>query len=163
MNAQPNPLNDLLTNAAESMRSEWKRLVEIGCRIAKDGQTVDEVSHALAKAGNGSQDSIKRKLFAIQHMQNLGYSEAEITTFGQTTALSEFAKSKKAESYEKITMLSFRVPGSQRELVQIQVERIKKILNLQTSEAFFDWFLAQTQTLTDEELLHSAGGAHAKG
>ena len=158
-----NPLNALITNAAEAMRSDWKRLVEIGCRIAKDSQTIEEVSHALAKAGNGSVDSIKRKLFAIQFMQNLGYSEAEIVTFGQTVALSEFGKSKKVESYEKQTSLIFKIPGSQREVVQIEIERIKKLSNLQTSEIFWDWFLGQTKSLTDEELQHSAGGAHAKG
>jgi hypothetical protein len=163
MNDKPNVLDAMIKNSAEAMRSDWKRLVEMGCRIAKDGQTVDEISHALARAGNGSQESIKRKLLAVQHMQNLGYSEAEIVTFGQTKVLSEFAQSKKVETYEKLTSLIFKVPGSQRELVQIQVERIKKLLNLQTSEAFFDWFLAQVQTLTDEELQHSAGGAHAKG
>jgi hypothetical protein len=160
---QPNVLNELLTSAADAMRRDWSRLVAIGCKVAKDGQTIEEVSHALAKAGNGSQDSIKRKLYAIQHMQNLGYSEAEIVTFGQTTALSEFAKSKKADNYEKQTSLIFKIPGSQREVVQIEIERIKKLLNLQSSESFWDWFLGQTKSLTDEELQHSAGGAHAKG
>jgi hypothetical protein len=158
-----NPLNDLIVSAADAMRSDWSNLVAIACKVAKDGQTVDEVSNALAKAGNGSVESIKRKFYAVHHMGNLGYSEAEIVTFGQTKVLSEFAQSKKVETYEKQTNLTFKIPGSQREIVQLEIERIKRLLNLQTSESFWDWFLGQTKSLTDEELQHSAGGAHAKG
>jgi hypothetical protein len=159
----PAILNSLLKEAADALRADWSRLVAIGCKLSKDKDSIDQISNALAKAGKSSQDSIKRKLFAIQSMQNLGYSEAEIAGMGQSTVLSEFQKTKKAETYEKQTVLKFMIPGSQREIVQNEIERVKRVLGMTTSEAFFDWFVAQLQQTTDDELKHAAGGAHHRG
>jgi hypothetical protein len=163
MSDGPQVLNSLLKDAADALRADWSRLVAIGAKLAKDRESIDQVAHALAMAGKSSEDSIKRKIRAIQHMQDLGYSESEISGMGQTAVLSEYAKTKKAETYEKKTWLKFALPGSQREIVQVEVARICSILNLQTSESFWDWFLGQTTGLSEEELKHSAGGAHAKG
>jgi hypothetical protein len=158
-----NPLNALLKDAATALRADWERLVAIAVKISKDRESIDQISHALAMAGKSSQDSLKRKIFAIQHMQELGYTESEISQMGQTVVLSEHQKTKKAEKYEKKTWLKFALPGSQREIVQIEIARIAKVLNLQTSEQIWDFIMAQLQACTDEELKHAAGGSHARG
>jgi hypothetical protein len=159
----PQVLNALLKDAASALRADWSRLVAIGVKLAKDRQSVDQVANALAKAGKSSEDSIKRKIRSVHHMQDLGYSESEISEMGQTTCLSELQKTKRAETYEKKTWLKFSLPGSQREIVQTELARVATVLKLETSEQLWDFLLAQLRATSDEELKHAAGGAHAKG
>lgn len=157
MTDDPNVLNVLLARGAESLRSQWRDLVAIATRLAKDNDSVSQVAAKLAVAASGTEDSIKRKVLAIQYMQSLGYSEEEICQLGQTVVLSEFGKSKRVEKYEKLTTLSWRIPGSQRESAQIELARVMRVLNLKTSEELWDWIIGQIRTVSDEELLHSAG------
>lgn len=163
MSEPKDAFSSMLKEAADALRSDWQKLVAVGIKLARDKDSVEQVARALSLAGKSSQDSIKRKLLGIHHMQDLGYTEEEIAEMGQTVVLSEFQKTKKAEAYEKQTSLIFKIPGSQREIVQTELERVKTVLNIQTSEALWDFLLAQLKQCSDDELRHAAGGAHAKG
>jgi hypothetical protein len=163
MSDGPQVLNALLKDAANALRADWSRLVAIGAKLAKDRDSIEQVANALAKAGKSSEDSIKRKIRAIHHMQDLGYSEPEIAEMGQTVCLSELQKTKKAENYEKKTWLKFALPGSQREVVQLELARVATILKLETSEQLWDFLVAQLQACNEEDLKHAAGGAHSRG
>jgi len=157
MSAVSNPLNDLLARSAQSLRAEWLDLVAVATRLSKDKEDVRQVAAKLAAVANSSEDSITRKIFAIHYMQGVGYSEEEIGNFGQTQVLSQFQQSKKVEKYEKLTHLSFKIPGSQKEIVQQELARVMRVLNMQTSESLWDFIVSALQSCSDEELLHSAG------
>lgn len=163
MSDSSNILNELLASAASAMRSDWERLVAIGTKLAKDRDSVDQVATSLSRAGKIGADSLKRKLVAIQHMQNRGYSEIEIAAMGQAIVLAQFQKEKVTEQREKMTRLCFLIPGSQKESVQAELDRVRRVLGLSSSEQLFDFIISQLQQASDEDLKHSAGGAHAKG
>jgi hypothetical protein len=152
-----NPLGTMLAQATQTMRSQWQQLVEIAFALSRDRGDVDQVSHQLARASGQSEDSIKRKILAIQHAQGLSFSEEDVTKMGQTKVLSEYGKSKKQNKYEDMVWIRFQLPGSQKEIVTQQFERVKKVLGLKTSEQLFDFLIAQLQQTSEDELRHAAG------
>jgi hypothetical protein len=152
-----NPLNALLSRSAESLRSEWRDLVAVAVRLQKDREAVRNVAAMLAVKGNSSEESICRKLFAIHFMENAGYSEEQIAEYGQTFVLSEFQKSKEKDKQDKLTVLSWKISGAQRQMVQTELDRVKRVLNIQTSESLWDFLLSVLQGVSDEDLLHAAG------
>lgn len=146
----------MVQRAIAEMRSEWQTLVCLSLAL-KDEQ-VKEFSAGLAAAVKVGADSIERKIKAIRHQASLGYSEDEIASQGQEKVLGGYIKSRKQENYGSFVIIKWQIPGSQRELVQQQERRVKELLGLVTSEQFFDWWLAQLQNVTDEEIIESAKG-----
>lgn len=153
----PNPLGTMLAQATQTMRSQWQQLVEIAFALSRDRGDVEQVSHQLARASGTAEDSIKRKILAIQHAQTLGYSEEEVSKMGQTRVLSDYGKKKKQDKYEDLVWLKFQIPGSQREVARQQLDRVCKVLDLKTSEQLWDFLLAELSTASDEDLRHAAG------
>jgi hypothetical protein len=157
MNNTTNPLDSLLSRSAESLRSEWRDLVAVAVRLQKDKESVRQIAAMLAVKGNSSEESICRKLFAIHFLENAGYTEERIADYGQTFALSEFQKSKEKDKQDKLTVLSWKISGAQRQMVQTELDRVKTELNIQTSADLWDFLLSLLQSLTKEDLLHAAG------
>jgi hypothetical protein len=139
----------LCAEAATSVRSEWAKLVAVAVRIVNQKETVDQVAAAM--------DSVKRKILAIQKMQETGFSAEEIVSMGQFQTLGHFQKGKRQDTYEQDVWMRFKIKGSQREIVTQQIDRVKKVLHLESMEDFWDWFYAQVANTTDEELIASAG------
>lgn len=152
-----NPLTSLLARSAESLRSEWRDLVALAARLSKDKEEVKQVAAKLAQVSKGSEDSIGRKIFAIQGLMTQGLPEETIANMGQTLALSTFQKSKQTEQREALTVLSFKIPGAQREQVRKELDRVMRVLDLHSSERLWEFLVAQLQHASDEELLHAAG------
>ncbi len=157
MSGSSNPLDALLSRSAESLRSEWRDLVAVGVRLQKDKEAVRNVAAMLSVKGNSSEESICRKLFAIHFMEKAGYTEEQIAVYGQTFVLSEFQKSKEKAKLDVLTNLTFKIPGEQRERVLEELDRVKRVLNIQTSQALWDFLTATLESLSDEDLLHAAG------
>jgi hypothetical protein len=157
MTETTNPLNALLAKSAESLKSDWRDLVAVAVALTRDRGDVDQVAHQLARASGTAEDSIKRKIVAIQYSQSLGFDEADIVKKGQTATLSEYAHSRKQENYEKLTNLTFKIPGSQREMVKQELDRVCRVCDFKTSEKMWDWLLSELRQLSDESLKHSAG------
>jgi hypothetical protein len=147
----------LCAEAATSVRSEWAKLVAVAVRIVNQKETVDQVAAAIAKASGVGMDSVKRKILAIQKMQETGFSAEEIVSMGQFQTLGHFQKGKRQDTYEQDVWMRFKIKGSQREIVTQQIDRVKKVLHLESMEDFWDWFYAQVANTTDEELIASAG------
>ena len=152
-----NPLGTMLAQATQTMKSQWQQLVTIAFALSRDRGDVGQVSHTLARASGTSEDSIKRKIIAIQYAQSRGHSEEVVVKMGQTRVLSEYGKSKKQEKYEQMVNLTFKVPGSVRETVLVEFDRVKRILGISTSEQMFDFIVSQLRASTDDELRHAAG------
>jgi hypothetical protein len=139
------------------MRSEWSMLVSVTCALLPED--VDAVVPGLAAAVKIGPESIKRKMDAILYAKSLGHSVEDISEMGQERVVSDWNKSRRVANYQETVVMKWSVPGSQRELVQEQERRVKRILGIQTSEQFFDWWLAQMTNATDEEIKDSAGAA----
>ena len=86
--------------ATQTMRSQWQQLVTIAFALSRERGDVKQVSHQLARASGQSEDSILRKILAIQHAQSLSFSEEDVAKMGQTKVLSEYGKKKKADKYD---------------------------------------------------------------
>jgi uncharacterized protein HemY len=157
MSDQANLVAVLVNNATQKARENWDALVSIAVNIVRDKDTVENVSKALANASRIGVDSVRRKILAIQHAQSLGYSEEEIKEFGQREVLGLLEKHKKEERYEELVNLSFRIPGSLRELARQQLTRVTEIVGLNSSEELWEWITAQLTLASDEDLRHSAG------
>ncbi len=153
----PNPLSDLLAASALSLRSEWSALVALAAKLSKDKEEVRQVAAKLAAISKSSEDSIARKIFAIQGLQTQGLPEEMIVNMGQTLALSTFQKSKEKEKRDVLTNLTFKIPGAQREQVREEIARVMRVLDLHSSERLWEFLIAQLQSASDEELLHAAG------
>ena len=136
-------------------RNEWLSLVDLA--LATPEEHVQGLVMALANKANIGVDSLKRKFGAIKHQASLGFTADEIIRMGQEKVLGGFIKARKVANYQGQVVMKWNVPGSQRELMQQQEQRIRRILGLATSVDFFDWLLGQLTTLTDEEILSSAG------
>lgn len=145
----------VLKRLAVAMRSEWASMVEMAMQLRTE--ELDSAVAAIAQNAKVGTDSVKRKLEAIIHARTLGHSPEEITEMGQEKILGTFIKSRRQEKYSETVTMKWMIPGSQRELVQQQEKRVKQILNLQTSESFWDFMLSVLRNATDEEIRNSAG------
>jgi hypothetical protein len=153
----PNPLGPILAQMTQTMRSQWQQLVTIAFALSRDRGDVEQVSHQLARASGTSEDSIKRKILAIQHAQGLNFSEEEVAKMGQTKVLSDYGKKKKQDKYESFVWLKFQLPGSQREVARQALDRVCELCAFKTSEQLWDFLIAQLASATDDELRHAAG------
>ncbi|HXP82618.1 MAG TPA: hypothetical protein VN976_22150 [Verrucomicrobiae bacterium] len=158
----PNPIGSMLAEATQTMRSQWAQLVKIAFALSRDRGDVDQISHQLARASGQSEDSIKRKIVAIQYAQSLNFTEEDVTKKGQTQVLSDYGKSRKQQKYEEMVYLKFRIPGSQREVAQQQFDHICQVCEFKTSEQFIDFLIAQLSAASDDELRHAAGHKQVK-
>lgn len=141
--------------AADAMAQEWRELVKLSLSLTDE--RVDATATTISRAAKIGFESVRRKLNAIRHAATLGYSEAEIIDQGQEQTLSIFQKGRRESTYTDKVWLKFQIPGSQRELVQQEIERIKRVLGLKDSEQVWDFMLAQLINVTDEELKQAAG------
>lgn len=157
--SKDNAVAALLSKTALTLRQEWIDFVNVAYILTPD--SVDDAAGAIAKVSGVGTESIRRRMYGVQKAKTLGYSQAEIIEFGQEKVLSMAHKEKRAESYTQMTKLIFNVPGSQRELVQAQVARVRTILRL-TVEDFWDWWLAQMYAASDDDIRHSASVPAAK-
>ena len=149
----------LLNETAVTLQNEWKLLVQVGYDLHSD--SVEDVAKAISRRGQYGVESIKRKLHGIQKARALGHSAEDIIKLGQEKVLGMAQQERRAEKYTQTTTLIFRgIAGSQKELIQSQITRVKRILNIREAEMFWDWWLSQLMTATDDEIRHSAG--HAK-
>jgi hypothetical protein len=149
------PIAVLLNQAASNLRIEWENMVSVALCLEKE--QVDDGADSIARAGKCGYESVRRKLYAIQHAARLGYSQEEIVSMGQERVLGDFQKKTRSDTYETQTWMKFRVQGSIRQLVTLEIERVSKVLHFKTSEMFFEWLLAQLHNTTDDELRQSAG------
>lgn len=166
---QPSTAEILLTRTIDGMRTEWANLVllvekAVCVRVAPrnaivpEQDTTQKLAQFLSKQTGIGVDSIQRKLDAIvYHFQNLSLSAEEIIKLGQEHTVSTYIKSKKAEKYTEQVQLRFTIPGSQREIVMQEIERIKRILGCVSSETVWDFYLSLTRGLNDDEVKHLAG------
>jgi hypothetical protein len=152
-----NPVEAKMNRAVVAGLKFWEYLVDTAIVILPSA--VAEVAASMSKGGIAGKESIKSKLFAIQKVKSLGYSRDEIVAFGQEKVISMAKKEARSANYTAMTKLVFNIPGSQRELVQAQVERVRSLLKL-TVEDYWDWWLGQMMAATDDEIRHSAGVSH---
>lgn len=145
----------ILKRLAVALRSQWESFVDLALIPIGTGQDLNY--EALSQEFNVGQDSLKRRVEAIRYAATLGHSSDELKAMGQEKVLSLFIKSRRQEKYTETVVMKWSVPGSQRELVRQQEERIKGLLGLVTSESWWDWVLAQFRNATDEEILASRG------
>ena len=152
-----NPVTDRMNRAVVAGLKFWEYVVDTA--LVTLPSAVGEVAAGMSKGGVAGKESIKSKLFAIQKVKSLGYTRDEIVAFGQEKVISMAKREARSENYTAMTRLVFNVPGSQRELVQAQVARVRSLLRL-TVEDYWDWFLAQMLAATDDDIRHSAGMLH---
>lgn len=139
------------------MKSEWCSLVNVTVALAPED--VEAIVPGLSVAVKVGAESLKRKMDAILYAKKLGHSVEDIVEQGQERVVSEWNQSRRQANYQKTVTMKWLVPGSQRELVQQQEARVRKILSIYTSEAWWDWLLAMVTNATDEEIKESAGVA----
>ena len=132
-------------------------LVSVTCALLPED--VEAVVPGLAAAVKVGPESIKRKMDAILYAKSLGHSVEEISEMGQEKVVGDWNRSRKVANYNNQVSMSWRVPGSQRELVQRQEARVKGLLGIYTSEDWWDWILAMITNATDEEIVESKGAA----
>ncbi len=146
----------LLARLCVSMKSEWADLVAL-VSFAGDKEQLTACAEFLAKDTGERSDSILRKIESVRYFIGLGITTEQITTWGQSKTLSSYFKARRSENYEKPVQLRFTVPGSLRELVMQDVDRIRSVLKLVDSEGLWDFLHSLIVNLTDEDLLHLAG------
>lgn len=155
-----NAVPTLIQRLSVEARGQWRTMTELAVRLP--AEQVDATAEALAASMMTGVDSVKRKLQAIKHVASLGYGAEEIFQMGQEKVLGDFGKSKRQANYTETVVMKWNIPGSQRELVQKQERRVKSLLGIVTSEDFWDWWLAQIENATDEEIRQSAGEGDAE-
>lgn len=151
------PVAKLLTNTAATLRREWEDFVGVAYILLPEA--VDDAAAAIARASKVGVESIRRRLYGVQKAKSLGYSKEEIIGMGQEKILSMAQEKKREERYTETVTMLFRIPGSQREIVQQQIKRVQRVLKMKTHEEFWDWWLGQMVHTTDAEILHSGGEA----
>jgi hypothetical protein len=147
-----------------AMKAQWDSMVEIAFNLKAKPPFDDAVQRAyevtiasLAEASKVGPESIKRKLDAILYLSCLGHSAEEIKEMGQEAAVSRWNKSRKEKTYGQTVTLGWRLPGSQKALLEQQVARVRVLLKLRTTEEWIDWLLSVLMGLTDEQIVSSAG------
>jgi hypothetical protein len=132
--------------------------VEIACSIS--AKRLDNAAKVLAGSTNGSKDTLKRKMEAIQYAQSRGIETDAIKAIGSSKILSDYIKAKKGERIEELTALTYRMAPDLKDKVQKQFVRIAKTLKLTTSDQLFEFLHSVIVDWTEEEILHAAGEGH---
>lgn len=147
-----------------AMKAQWDSMVEIAFNLKAKPPFDDAVQRAyevtiasLAEASKVGPESIKRKLDAILYLSCLGHSAEEIKEMGQEAAVSRWNKSRKEKTYGQTVTLGWRLPGSQKAVLENEVKRVMDLLGMTTKESYVDWWVAQMRNCTDEQIVSSAG------
>lgn len=137
------------------IRSQWNDLVELALSLTTEAPGA--IAEHLANSCGVGADSVLRKIAAIHYGATLGHGTEELKQMGQEKVLSQYIKSRRVESYGKTVVMKWSIPGSQRQLVQQQEQRIKAILDIYTSEAFWDFMLSILTDLSEQNVKDLAG------
>ena len=143
--------------AASLMRYEWASLVELTSTLADED--VKANAGALSVVTKVGAASIERKMNAIRHALAEGLSVEEIIGRGQEKTLGEFVKVRRVANYQETVTTGWRLPGLLKELLEIDMKRIKDVLGIVTTIEWFEWLHSFLSSLSEEEILHSAGEA----
>jgi len=135
--------------------SAWSAIVSVayGCKP----EHVDREAEILARATAATKAVLKRKIEAIHHKREQGWTEEAITKMGQGPTLSAYAASRKAKSEEPDTILRYRVSRSLADSWCITVGRLAKAGNLKTSDDLIEFLNAHFADMPLEEIRHQAG------
>jgi hypothetical protein len=155
MTLTPLAMETLATAVVKVAVEEWKLLCAAALQMPEE--EVLGYCETMAIRMKTGKDSIRRKVDAIRYQRTLGFSEEEIVSKGQEKVVSEWIKSRRQATYSETVIMKWQVPGDLRERVVQEVNRISMVLDVQNSTQFFEWLVAQLSTLTDEEIIHSAG------
>jgi hypothetical protein len=135
--------------------SQWRDLV----RMARNTlpQKVPQFASAIARgAGIGSQ-GVERSFRAIHYASSQGLDDAGIVLIGREATIRRYVAGKAAARTDKQVPMTWKVAPNLRDEVKAEVERIKGVLKLGTSDQFWEWWLSQVAPCTEDELRHSAG------
>ncbi len=148
----------LLSRLVVELRSPWHTLVLLTQEyVNADSKSILELTKLLAEQTQTSQDSLNRKIAAIKYFFGLGHTTEEIASWGQSKTLSDFIHARRAEDYEKVVQMRFSLPGSLRELFLQDLDRVKKVLGIESSEQLFEYLHSLLHGISDEEHKHLAG------
>lgn len=148
-------MSDALNNLATTLRAEWLGMVNAAAEIGPD--EIPQAATSLAYAAKTGADSVRRKLLAIHYVLSQGLSVPVIVEMGQEAVVASYNRSRREDQLEEKVWLKWKVTGSLRDAMQLEQERISKVLHFVTAEQFFVWLHAQLVNTTDEELRHAAG------
>lgn len=137
------------------MRLEWEKLVKEASTLASEN--VVPMAMSLSHVSGVGRASIERKLKAAQWAISEGMAPAVITGMGQEAIVSAYNKATKQEQTEQQVWLKWKVSGSVRDAVEVERDRIMKLLKFTNSEQFVVWLHAQLVGASDDEVRHSAG------
>lgn len=156
MNESPSLVAILVNQVASDLRTEWANMTAIAIRLIEERKSLEETAAALAGAGKCGYESVRRKLSAIQYAySNLSMTEQDIVDAGQEAILSQFQKQTRAKNYSENVWMKWKLPGSLREVVSIEIKRVCEVKQFNSSEMFWEWFAGQLHNVTDEELRQS--------
>lgn len=148
-----NELEDL----AHTLKIEWAKYVKTVTSLASDN--IAPAAMSLAHISGVGRASIERKLRAIQWAISEGMDPNVIVAMGQEAVVSAYNKATKAEQSEAQVWIRWKCSGSLRDGVEVERERIMKLLKFTNSEQFVVWLHSVLVNASDEEVLHSAGEA----
>lgn len=147
-------MNDL-EDLAKTMKLEWAQIVKTVASLASEN--IVPAAMSLSHISGVGRASIERKLRAVQWAISEGMSPAVIESMGQEAVVSAYNKSTKAEQSEAQVWLKWKCSGSLRDSVEVERDRIMKLLKFTNSEQFVVWLHAVLVNASDAEVLHSAG------
>ena len=147
-------MNDL-EDLGQTMKLEWKKIVTTVTSLASEN--IVPAAMSLSHISGVGRASIERRLKAAQWAISEGMAPPVVIEMGQEAIVSAYNKATKQEQAEQQVWVRWKVPGSLRDQVETERERIMKLLKFTNSEQFVVWLHAVLVNASDEEVLHSAG------
>lgn len=135
--------------------SAWSAIVSVAYNCKPDH--VDREAEILAKATAATKAALKRKIEAIHHKREQGWTEEAIIKMGQGPTLSAYAASRKARNTEPDTILRYRVPRSLADSWCGTVGHIASAAGLKTSEDLIEFLNSCFADLPKEAIRNWAG------
>jgi hypothetical protein len=145
------------SNLADAVKKEWEWYVFLG--VSLTDEEVSAYAEQLSARLNVGKDSIKRRIDAIRYaFFTQKIPAGDIMARGQELTIGEYQKSRKKESLEKTVKLGYQVPGSLKAKLDEDMERVKGLLGIVTSEDYFDFIHSVIGSMSDDDIKQAAGG-----
>ena len=142
-----------------SKKAEWSALVTVAW--VTQPSMVERAAKVLAESAGIGHKTLKRKFVAIHYARAQGVSHDDIVARGQEKILKQFVTEKVKARSAPLVNFPHRLTPEVRDAVQNLCFRVSKVLGLKTYDEAFEFITACFLDLSDEELLHLGGEAHA--